>query len=82
MRLSDSGDRGETNGAVYHISPDGKKVAKVIEGLDRPYGLELHENQLYVAAGLRSSRGSAPGLRNSRSTVSGVTVIQSTAPVR
>jgi glucose/arabinose dehydrogenase len=49
LLLSDSGDREAKNGTVYHLSADGKKAAKVIENLDRPYGLQLHENWLYVA---------------------------------
>ena len=47
--LSDSGDRNERNGAVYALSLDGKIEKKVLEGLDRPYGLQLHEDWLYVA---------------------------------
>src|SRR5690606_29683974 len=47
--MSDSGDRGEPNGVVYHLSPDGKQVSKLLEGLDRPFGIALHENWLYVA---------------------------------
>jgi len=48
--LSDSGDRGEPNGAIYQMSPDGKKIEKVVGGLDRPYGIELHGNWLYVGS--------------------------------
>ena len=47
--LSDSGDRGEPNGVVYHMSPDGKKFSKLLEGLDRPFGLEMDDKYLYVA---------------------------------
>ena len=47
--LSDSGDRGEPNGAVYHLSPDGKKISPLLEGLDRPFGLEMDDKYLYVA---------------------------------
>lgn len=47
--LSDSGDRGEPNGAVYHMSADGTKVSKMIDGLDRAFGLQYHDGMLYVA---------------------------------
>ncbi len=47
--MSDSGDRNESNGAVYHLSPDGKQISKIIEGIDRPFGLQLHQKWLYVA---------------------------------
>ena len=45
--LSDSGARNEPNGVVYVIKDKQKK--KIIEGLDRPFGLALHEDWLYVA---------------------------------
>jgi len=45
--LSDSGARNEPTGAVYVIQDKQKK--KIIEGLDRPFGLTLHEDWLYVA---------------------------------
>ena len=45
--FSDSGARNEPNGAVF-VSQDGD-VRKLIENLDRPYGLALHEEWLYVA---------------------------------
>ena len=47
--MSDSGDRNDANGVIYHLSPDGKNVSKLIEGLDRPFGIQLHEKWLYVA---------------------------------
>ena len=47
--LSDSGDGGDINGAVYHVSKDGKQMDKVITDLDRPFGLEMDNNHLYVA---------------------------------
>ena len=47
--LADSGDRSEANGAVYHLAPDGEVMGKVLEGLDRPFGIELHDGRLYVA---------------------------------
>jgi glucose/arabinose dehydrogenase len=47
--LSDSGDAQGKNGVVYHLSPDGKQVAKLLEGLDRPFGLETDGKFLYVA---------------------------------
>jgi glucose/arabinose dehydrogenase len=37
------------NGAVYLLSPDGKSKKKILEGLDRPFGLALHDGLLYVA---------------------------------
>lgn len=45
--MSDSGDRSEPNGAVYIIKKDGK--TKIIDGLDRPYGLAMWKDYLYVA---------------------------------
>ena len=45
--LSDSGARNEPNGVVYVIKDKQKK--KIIEGLDRPFGLTFHEDWLYVA---------------------------------
>ena len=47
--MTDSGDRNEQNGAVYQISPKGEVVGKLLEGLDRPFGLELEGEWLYVA---------------------------------
>ncbi len=47
--LSDSGERNDANGAVYHLGPDGKVMGKVLEGLDRPFGIEVHDGWLYVA---------------------------------
>lgn len=44
--LSDSGDRDQSNGSVYVLRGDSKTA--IIEGLDRPYGLELHDGWLYV----------------------------------
>ncbi len=45
--FSDSGARNEPNGAVY-VSQEGN-AKKLIENLDRPYGLAFHEEWLYVA---------------------------------
>ena len=45
--MSDSGSRDKPDGAVYVVN-DGKNT-KIIEGLDRPYGLAFHEDWLYVA---------------------------------
>ena len=45
--LADSGARNEPNGAIYVLR--GATKTKIIEGLDRPYGLALHEDWLYVA---------------------------------
>jgi glucose/arabinose dehydrogenase len=45
--LSDSGRRGEANGAVYVLH--NKTKTKIIEGLERPYGLALNQEWLYVA---------------------------------
>lgn len=47
--LSDSGDRESANGVIYHLSPDGKSISKLLEGLDRPFGIALHEQWLYIA---------------------------------
>ena len=47
IMLSDSGGRREPNGLVYVIHE--KKAKKIIEGLDRPFGLAMHEDWLYVA---------------------------------
>lgn len=47
--MSDSGDRNEANGAVYRISREGKAISTVLDGLDRPFGLQLHDKWLYVA---------------------------------
>jgi glucose/arabinose dehydrogenase len=45
--LSDSGSRSEASGAVYVIH--NKTKTKIIEGLERPYGLALNQDWLYVA---------------------------------
>jgi glucose/arabinose dehydrogenase len=45
--LSDSGARGEATGLVYVLN--GKSKTKIIEGLDRPYGLAMKDDWLYVA---------------------------------
>ena len=45
--LSDSGGRSDASGAVYVLN--GKTKTKIIEGLDRPYGLALKDDWLYVA---------------------------------
>lgn len=45
--LSDSGARGEATGIVYVLN--GKNKTKIIEGLDRPYGLAMKDDWLYVA---------------------------------
>lgn len=45
--FSDSGSRNATDGSVY-IHHDGS-TRKLIENLDRPYGLAFHEKWLYVA---------------------------------
>ncbi len=47
--LSDPAGAQDKNGVVYHLSPDGKQVSKLIEGLDRPFGLEMDGKFLYVA---------------------------------
>ena len=47
--LSDSGNAQDKNGVVFHLSPDGKQVSKIVEGLDRPFGLEMDAKFLYVA---------------------------------
>jgi glucose/arabinose dehydrogenase len=47
--LSDSGGAQDKNGIVYHLSADGKQVSKLIEGLDRPFGLEMDDKFLYVS---------------------------------
>lgn len=36
------------NGSVYVVGKDGKTKKKIIEGLDRPYGMALHKGMLYV----------------------------------
>ena len=36
------------NGSVFVLSKDGKNKKKIIEGLDRPYGMALHAGFLYV----------------------------------
>lgn len=45
--LTDSGSRDARNGVVYGLKASSRK--KLIEGLDRPYGLALNEGWLYVA---------------------------------
>lgn len=45
--LSDSGARREPTGTVYVLKDTSKK--KILEGLDRPYGLALYKDWLYVA---------------------------------
>ncbi|MEX2300183.1 MAG: PQQ-dependent sugar dehydrogenase [Bryobacterales bacterium] len=45
--LSDSGGREGATGLVYVLN--GKTKTKIIEGLDRPYGLALKDDWLYVA---------------------------------
>ncbi len=45
--LSDSGSGQEATGAVYVLKDKSQK--KIIENLDRPYGLALHQEWLYVA---------------------------------
>ncbi len=45
--FSDSGSRSEPDGVVY-VSHDGR-VKKLIEGLDRPFGLAFHDKWIYVA---------------------------------
>jgi glucose/arabinose dehydrogenase len=45
--LSDSGSRDARDGAVY-VLQDGER-ARILDGLDRPYGLALHDGWLYVA---------------------------------
>lgn len=35
-------------GSVYVLTPDGSSRKKIIEGLDRPYGLAMWKNYLYV----------------------------------
>ena len=45
--FSDSGSRNVADGTVY-VHHDGA-TRKLIENLDRPYGLAFHENWLYVA---------------------------------
>lgn len=47
--MSDSGERNNKNAAVYQIGPDGKVAGKLLEGLDRAFSIELHEDWLYVA---------------------------------
>ncbi len=37
------------DGSVFVLSPDGKSKKKIIEKLDRPFGLALHQGSLYVA---------------------------------
>lgn len=36
------------DGSVFVLSKDGKTKKKIIEGLDRPYGMALHKGFLYV----------------------------------
>ena len=45
--FSDSGSRNEPDGAVY-VHHEGS-LKKLIEGLDRPFGLAFHDKWLYVA---------------------------------
>ena len=45
--LSDSGSRNQPDGVVYVIHEGASK--KIIENLDRPFGLAFHEDRLYVA---------------------------------
>ena len=45
--FSDSGSRNEADGAVY-VSHGGK-LRKLIENLDRPYGIAFHDKWVYVA---------------------------------
>jgi glucose/arabinose dehydrogenase len=45
--LSDSGGRNDATGLVYVLN--GKNKTKIIEGLDRPYGLAMKDDWLYVA---------------------------------
>jgi glucose/arabinose dehydrogenase len=45
--LSDSGSGQEPTGSVYVLQGQSKK--KIVENLDRPYGLEMHQGWLYVA---------------------------------
>lgn len=45
--FSDSGSRNEPDGVVYVVVDGNAK--KLIEGLDRPYGLAFHDEWLYVA---------------------------------
>jgi glucose/arabinose dehydrogenase len=37
------------NGAIYALTNNGKQRKKIITGLDRPYGIALWKNYLYVA---------------------------------
>jgi len=45
--FSDSGSRNQADGAVY-VRNDGK-LKKLIENLDRPYGIAFHDKWIYVA---------------------------------
>ncbi len=45
--FSDSGSRNAPDGAVYVYHQE--QLKKLIEGLDRPYGLAFHDKWLYVA---------------------------------
>lgn len=45
--LTDSGERRAATGVVYVLHDGSKK--KILENLDRPYGLAFHEDWLYVA---------------------------------
>lgn len=45
--FSDSGSRNQTDGTVY-VRQDGK-LKKLIENLDRPYGIAFHDKWIYVA---------------------------------
>ncbi len=44
--LTDSGERRSPTGALYVLKGRSKK--KILEGLDRPFGLAFHEDWLYV----------------------------------
>ena len=46
--LTDSGERGSPTGSVYVLKGKSKRKSKIIEGLDRPFGLALHQDWLYV----------------------------------
>ncbi len=44
--LSDSGERGSPSGAVYALKGGNKKT--ILQNLDRPYGMALYQDYLYV----------------------------------
>lgn len=52
--LSDSGSRNQSNGAVYVIKEGAK--AKIIDGLERPYGLALADEWLFVGGSTSITR--------------------------